>query len=140
MPVRKEDGRSSEKWGFVSARILKVKLESVAKEKVNLIILYGSNEYEKITIKDKFLKEVTDIVENIDGIIVVLGDLNGWVGKWVNDVESVIGKHGENVRNSNGRRIINFCMQNNFLVLNTFFQRKEIHSFRRVVNSKNEKL
>lgn len=72
------------------------------------------------------------------GKTIILGDLNGRVGTRVNDIEDVIGSNGKNVRNNNGRRIIDFCIQINFLVTNSFFQHKQVHKYFRVVISRNE--
>ena len=39
----------------------------------------------------------------------------------------------------NGKRIFNFCMDNNSLIINTCFEHKQIHMYTREVRSRNEK-
>ena len=112
------------KWEFYSERILKLEIETDKKQEINITIIYGPNEDDRAAVKDEFWAEVTEIVDNAKDRTIILGDLNGRVGRRLNDAENVIGKHGENIRNKNGRRIIEFCTQNNLLVMNTFFQHK----------------
>lgn len=127
------------KWDCISERILVVQFEVEKQEKLNILILYGPNEDEKAANKDKFWEEVTEIVDDIKGKIVILGDLNGRVGKRDERSREVIGSHGEIVRNNNGLRIIDFCIQNNMVIMNTFFQHKDIHKYTREVKSRNER-
>ena len=44
-----------------------------------------------------------------------------WIG--------VIGKHGERVKNDNGSRLLRFSAENEFSIMNTHFEHKEIHKF-----------
>ena len=40
------------------------------------------------------------------------------------------GKHGgEDTRNENGKKMLDFCITNNILIGNTFFPHKNIHKF-----------
>jgi hypothetical protein len=73
----------------------------------------------KIEEKDKFWEEKTLTVEKSNGIVFVIGDLNGRVGKKDNTTMEVIGKHGENIRNGNGRRLIEHCIENDLMIANT---------------------
>lgn len=127
------------KWETISEEILKVEFKMENKETLEVIILYGPDENEKKVIKDKFWEASNEVIEKCKGNIIILGDLNGRVG--LNDASSrdVIGNHGEVTRNSNGKRIIDFCLQNNLLVMNTFFKHKDIHKYTREVKSRNEK-
>ena len=44
-----------------------------------------------------------------DDRLVLMGDLNGRVGREVETWEEVIGKHGEDTQNDNGRRFLETC-------------------------------
>lgn len=56
----------------------------------------------------------------------------GYFGHVGSDTESwrgVIGRQGEETLNRNGHRLLGLCATNNLVILNTFFQYKEIHKF-----------
>ncbi|XP_030763520.1 craniofacial development protein 2-like [Sitophilus oryzae] len=127
------------KWDTISGIFIMVQLRLEDKNTIHILILYGPNEDEKAELKYKFWDEVTEVVDSLNGDIIVLGDLNGRVG--IQDYESGddIGKNGEAIRNNNGTRIIEFCIQNYLLIMNTFFRHKEIHQYTREVKSRNEK-
>jgi hypothetical protein len=79
-------------------------------------------------------------VEKSNGTVFVIGDLNGRVGKKDNTTMEVIGNHGENIRNGNGRRLMEHCIENNDLIIaNTFYTHKEINKITREVQSRAEK-
>ena len=40
-----------------------------------------------------------------------------------------MGKHGEEVENDSGRRILRFCVENELRIMNTHFEHKKIHKF-----------
>ncbi|KAI4465053.1 hypothetical protein MML48_3g00011867 [Holotrichia oblita] len=92
-------------------RVLKIELGCRDKQIINILVLHGLDEIEKTKLKDEFWIEVSQIVEGMRGKIMILDDLNERVGKRKNEAEEVIGQFGKEVRNNNGRRIIDFCMQ-----------------------------
>lgn len=117
------------KWEGHSERILTVEL-SLDQEIVTIIVIYGPNEDEKAEVKDKFWEQLNEITENCKGKIIVAGDMNGRVGR-KETYTGVIGKHGEETKNNNGTRLIEYCLSNNLIVTNTFYQHKDIHKFTR---------
>ncbi|KAJ8947700.1 hypothetical protein NQ318_001539 [Aromia moschata] len=127
------------KWDTVSERILLVELNLRKGNKIHVLILYGPNEDEKAETKDTFWDEVTTITESVKGDVIILGYLNGRVGRRDQRSGDVIGNHAEATRNNNGSRIIDFCIENNMLVMNTFFRHKDAHKYTREVSSRNEK-
>lgn len=66
------------------------------------------------------------------------GDFNGRVGVKNEESIDVLGRFGEVDRNSNGKRIIEFCLLNNLVVGNSFFQHKQIHQITRWERSRKE--
>lgn len=44
----------------------------------------------------------------------------------------LLGKFGEKLRSNRKRRMLEYCFTNNLLIVNTFFEHKEIHEFTRV--------
>ena len=51
------------------------------------------------------------------------GDLNGHVGEQSDGFEGIHGGHGYGDRNSDGIRILDFCVANQLAVLNTFYKK-----------------
>lgn len=49
-------------------RILKTELEYEIKRKVNITVLYGPNDDEKVAIKGTFWVNTTDIIESLKGV------------------------------------------------------------------------
>lgn len=68
-------------------------------------------------------KQLLTVKKNM--YLCIIGDINGRV---VNDntcIENIMGKHGEIVNNNNGIRLIDFCIINNLVVLNTIYQQRK---------------
>lgn len=51
----------------------------------------------------------------------------------------MLGREGEDVRNENGKRTVELCIEND-LMANTKFKHKDIHRFTREVHNRKEKL
>ena len=140
--INKETYKTINKYETISERLLKIELEDWTEEngnKITLIIAYGPNEDDKATNKDEFWNALADITENSNGKIFILGDLNGRVGKRDNTYNKVLGPYGEDIRNNNGKRILEFCQVQDFLVTNSFFQHKDTNKYTREVISRKEK-
>ncbi|GFR58180.1 craniofacial development protein 2 [Elysia marginata] len=60
-------------------------------------------------------------------ITIVMGDLNAKVGPDNTGFEEYTGKHGLGVRNKNGERFLEFCIENNLVIGGTTFRQKDIH-------------
>jgi hypothetical protein len=57
-----------------------------------------------------------------------MGDLNGRTGQDQRAGHGSLGSYGgERTRNTNGERLIDFCIDNGLLIGNTFFNHKQIH-------------
>ena len=64
-------------------------------------------------------------MQNPGEVVLGLGDFNGHVGRWIDGFESVHGGCGIGKRNVEGRRLLKFCDENELLVANTWFEKKE---------------
>ena len=58
-----------------------------------------------------------------------MGDFNAREGNKAVMWKAVIGKHGEEVENDSGRRLLSFSSENEMLVMNTQYDHKKIHKF-----------
>ena len=56
-----------------------------------------------------------------------MGDLNAKVGSDNIGFEHYIGKHGLGIRNDNGERFLDFCVENDLVIGGTIFKHKDIH-------------
>ena len=126
------------KWKGWNERILTIDL-MLGKDKITLIAVYGPNENESKEIKEKFWEELALVTEESTGITIVAGDFNARVGVRKDEWEYVVGKHGERTRNSNGDKMLMYCILNDLIIANTFYEHKAIHKYTRVQQSRNEK-
>lgn len=122
--VKKNIRQYLTQWTYISERILKIELNLAKQNRIDILILYGPNDDDKTETKDKFWEHVVEIVEDSKGKVIILGDLNGRVGNKDEKTGDILGIHGEKARNNNGFRIIDFCIQNNLLVMNSFLNIK----------------
>ncbi|GFR95564.1 endonuclease-reverse transcriptase [Elysia marginata] len=57
----------------------------------------------------------------------VMGDLNSEVGNDDNGFERNMRKHGLGLRNDDGQRFLNLCVENDLIIGGTFFKHKKNH-------------
>jgi hypothetical protein len=126
------------RWEAVSERILTVEL-TVERQMRTVIAIYGPNETESAENKDKFWEMLNVAVEIAKGSIYIVGDVNGRVGKRDLIYALAVGKYGEEKRNNNGKRFLEFCTIHDLIVANTFYEHKEIHKYTREEPSRGEK-
>lgn len=126
-------------WEGINGRILKLEIKLQEKGNTTIIIAYGPNEDDSINKKDLFWEEMEGAIEDVSGRLIIMGDLNGRVGKRGEGTPDVIGVYGERCRNNNGSRLIHFCIENNLIITNTFYKHKEIHQYTREVPTRKEK-
>ena len=60
-------------------------------------------------------------------LLVIMGDFNAHVGSDNSNWRSVLGPHGIEECNENGKHLLDFCTRNQLLVTNTWFQHKLSH-------------
>ena len=83
-------------------------------------------------VKQQFVGDLQNTVDKVpvSDVLVLLGDFNARVGRrdpgsdlW----QEALGLHGLNERNAAGKEFLEFCATNRFIIMNTWFQKKEIH-------------
>ena len=89
--------------------------------------------------KDDYLEKLNFAIQNAKDKLIIIGDLNTRAGKRDEESSFVVGNQGQIVRNKNGRRLINFCIVNELIIPNTFYQHEDIHKYTREVRSRNER-
>lgn len=126
-------------WEGHSERMMTVEVSEEKGNKWTIVIVYAPNEDEKAENKEKFWEELSNLTDSCNGVIIIMGDFNGRVGSKDEKYNTSLGKFGENKRNNNGKRILDYCLQHNLIVANTFFSHREIHTITREEPSRNEK-
>mgnify|MGYP002224294368 CR=1 FL=1 len=127
--IHKSMAHRIEHYTFWTDRIIEVRLR-INRGYLTVIGLYAPNEG-KHKLTEEFYEKLQSIFDKVNknDYILLTGDLNGRVGN--NNIKNVVGTNGENTLNSNGQKLIDFCIFNNLKIMNTFFKHKNIHKFTR---------
>lgn len=82
-------------------------------------------------VKAAFYGELQGVVDKTVNrkTLIVIGDLNARVERNKQTWGSVLGSHGEAIKNGSGDRLLQFCSVNEMLVTNTWFQHNNIHKY-----------
>ena len=64
-------------------------------------------------------------------VLLLIGDLNAWVGCNNKNREGVIGKHGVGDLKDNGERVINLCEDKSLIIGDSLFTHRNIHKLTR---------
>ena len=126
--IRKNLRRFITNWEAVNERIIKMNL-TIYGYRITILGIYAITEDALIELKDRFFEQLHQVISTIGSSreIILLGDLNSRVGK--QEQSKVVGKHGENILNENGKKLIEVCEQNELRILNGFYPHKEIHMY-----------
>ncbi len=123
---------SGAEWEAVNERIIKIRMHC-APINVTYVAVYAP-----VNPNNKVMAEASDVFysklqETIDRVpkgdmIVLMGDFNARVGKQEHlSAPQTVGPYPVDVKNDNGIRLVEFCLTNNIVISNTFFQHKLIH-------------
>lgn len=111
----------------INERIIRIDI-NIYGQPTTILGIYAMNDNAPKQEKNSFCEILDDTVERIPEHkeLLIIGDLNSRVGK---DNDDVVGKFGEDTLNDNGRRLVNFCREQEYAIMNTYFQHKNIHKF-----------
>ena len=117
-------------WKCENERLMKVRMRIDGKW-VTLIQAYTPTEDSEEGLKDSFYDSLEEMIARTpkNDQLVLMGDLNTGVGRDGEAWGGVIGRHGEETKNRNGQRLLSVCAANELVILNTFFQQKDIHKY-----------
>ena len=137
---------AGETWEAVSSRIvtMRMKLAHVGQRRpgggretsnifVTVISVYAPTARAPAGVVQRFMEDLQGTIDKVPSsdVLLLLGDLNARVGTssvggddlW----RGVRGRHGVGDCNEAGERFVEFCMVNNFAIMNTWFVKKPIH-------------
>ncbi|CAF3960540.1 unnamed protein product [Rotaria magnacalcarata] len=125
---------SGAQWEAVSSRIVTARIEC-RPEPITIIAVYApinpSNGVKNdIETCDEFYKTLQATIDKThkSDMIMIMGDFNARVGvEQANTAGGTVGNHTIDKQNQNGRRFVDFCLFNSFIITNTFFPHKAVH-------------
>jgi hypothetical protein len=117
-------------YELVSPRLLWVRMK-IGVLRVMLIGGYAPVDGEEDAKKDQFWESVRKVIEGCDEgeRVILMGDLNGWVGIKRVGAERAVGPWGDPRVNDNGRRVVDLCLEHGLFISNTWFRHKSIHQY-----------
>ena len=140
----REDGKHSEGVGLTiakrlkgslissiphSSRILSARLHS-KQVNITIIVAYAPTEVSNSEDKTAFYKELDAVHNQIPrgDMRLLIGDFNAQVGNNHEAWHGVTGKHSLHTQeNNNGKRLLDFCCLNEYVIGGTLFVHKDIH-------------
>ena len=128
-------------WEPVSSRIIRIDLQ--LEERISIIQIYAPTEDRDITEKEIFyisLQQTVEKAQEENKHVFIIGDWNARIGNDSRRSFGCMGKYGmERTRNGNGDRMLEFCIDNQLLIGNTFYPHKSIHQITFVSEERNVK-
>ena len=124
-----------EQWEPVSSRVVtaRLRLDRVGSQHrfLHLVSVYAPTFRAPQQVKDDFFADVQMVIDKVPekDFLMIVGDWNARVGSQLNDDqwEGVLGKHGFGRVNVAGLFLLSFCSANNLSIMNSFFEKKNIH-------------
>ena len=98
-----------------------------AEDVLRLICGYAPQSGRSLVEKQSFYDKVKSEVDmhSADDIVMWLGDLNGHIGRYIDGFDEVHGRYGVGQRNLEGRMLLEFCLEKELCVSNTWPKREE---------------
>ena len=114
-------GGSLKECKCVDERIvwIRLKIEGVW---MTVVHVYAVMEDRCQSVKDEFDVKLQDTVWKVArSDLLIVGNLNARVGDETDVWEEVLRRHGEEICNENGKRLLQFSSEHNLLIANTWF-------------------
>ena len=126
--VSKEKVNTLLEWEPLSDRLIRARFDSKHCKRTILQCYVPTNEADEED-KDDWFEELQQAVFKVPqhDMLLIMGDMNAKVGADNTDCDRAMGKHGCGVKNVNGERLIDFCLENNCVVGGTIFPHKNIY-------------
>ncbi|XP_033096610.1 craniofacial development protein 2-like, partial [Anneissia japonica] len=116
---------------LISERLMKCIL-NIQNKKYHIYQVYAPQQGHTTEEKESFYRLLEDCYHIQDSEIgLMMEDFNGRIGSDRVGTEKVMGPFGEEHRNPEGERLIDFCIMNNLKIMNGFFQHQSSHRYTR---------
>ena len=98
---------------------------------ISFIQVYAPQQGRPQEEKEDFFRKLQETKESVPFAenIIIMGDLNGHVGCDRTGLENVLGQHSIGERNREGENILDFCVQNQMSIMNTYYKHQESHKW-----------
>lgn len=107
-----------------SNRVVALNIQLTGKEQMCVIQVYApTSDYEDSDVEEFYETINKAIKDNKGKYTVLMGDFNAKLGKQETGEEHILGKFGIGQRNRRGDRLIEFALEQNLIVANTFFKK-----------------
>ena len=115
---------------YKNERIIEIEIDMKV-TKLSLIQVYAPQQGRPTDEKEEFYNCLQEVYEGVvcRENIIVLGDLNGHVGRERIGIQNVIGAFSIGNKNVEGERIIDFCVVNSLSIMNTFYCHQDSHKW-----------
>ena len=125
--IRKELKARIIGYTWYNERLITVKIKS-GRSHYYIIGAYAPNEGQTQETEEFYL-ELQNCINKAgkNDYVLIMGDLNARIGK--ETIPNLIGPHGEDKVNSNGKCLRDFCSYNNLRITNSYFKHKLIHKY-----------
>ena len=126
--ITREKAKTLMEWEPMGDRMLRARFNS-RYCKLTLVLCYAPTNDADEELKDDWYEQLQRAVSQVPkhDLLMIIGDLNAKVGSQNTNWERSMGKHGCGTMNDNGERLVDFCLDNNFVIGGTIFPHKEIH-------------
>ena len=126
--LKKGADRSLLKWKPINSRLIKARLKG-RQNNLTLIQCYAPTNDREDHLKDNFYPRLQAEIEQvrIQDLIIIMDDLNTKVGADNSGSDRVMGRHGSDIINGNGERLVESCTTNDLVIGGTLFPHREIH-------------
>lgn len=107
----------------ISDRVARLDLK-FGQKILNIIQVYAPTTRGSEDQIESFYKDILSSLKDTTEHTLIIGDFNAKVGLRKNDENKVLGAWGYGVRNFRGETLIQFCLENEFKICNTFFKKR----------------
>ena len=126
--ISKQKANTLLEWEPIIVRIMIARV-NFKHCKLTIILCYApTNESDKED-KEDWYEQLQQAVAKVPqhDLLPIIGDTNAKVGSGNSNCERAMGKHGCGVMNDNGERVVNFSLNNNYVIGGTIFAHRDIH-------------
>ena len=126
--ISKQKANTLLEWEPISDRIMKARFNS-KHCKLTIILCYAPTNESDTEDKEDWYEQLQQAVAKVPqhDMLLIIGDMNAKVGSENSSCERAMGKHGCGVMNDNGERLVDFCLNNNYVIGGTIFAHRDIH-------------
>ncbi|XP_047109276.1 uncharacterized protein LOC124777805 [Schistocerca piceifrons] len=135
--LRGEYKNNVKDWKGVNERLLVSHIVERG-HSIALFVFYGPDNCRLKVDKMVFFNELQNTIDQTkEDNIIIVGDFNARVGREAEKWDNVIGKEGENVMTDSGELLLQLCVGNDLVILNTFFEHEGGQKYTRYCELKN---